>query len=94
VWDLSKDPQQQIDTLLDKETLSKFKKNKLKDFTGDQKNLLHWGIQALKFVERVETDLLEAHQSGLRCTNCTLFLLNSLETLDQWVEFETLDVSA
>eukprot|EP00553_Chaetoceros_curvisetus_P014954 CAMPEP_0204647684 /NCGR_PEP_ID=MMETSP0718-20130828/6573_1 /ASSEMBLY_ACC=CAM_ASM_000674 /TAXON_ID=230516 /ORGANISM="Chaetoceros curvisetus" /LENGTH=216 /DNA_ID=CAMNT_0051670323 /DNA_START=214 /DNA_END=861 /DNA_ORIENTATION=- len=84
VWDLSKDPQQQTDTLIDKEILSKFKKNKLKDFTGDQKDLLHWGTQALKFVERVETDLLEAHESGHRCTNCTLFLLNSLDTLDQW----------
>jgi arylsulfatase A-like enzyme len=94
VWDLSKDPQQQIDTLIDREILSKFKKNKLKDFTGDQKDLLHWGTQAYKFVERVETDLVEAHESGHRCTNCTLFLLNSLETLDQWVEFETLDVSA
>ena len=93
VWDLSKDPHQRVNTWIDDKLLAKFEKNKLRDFTGDLKCLLHWGTQALKFVERVEMDLLEAHRSGHRCTNCTLFLLNSLETLDKWVEFENFDVS-
>ena len=93
VWDLSKDPQQRVDTWLDEKLLAKFEKNKLSDFAGDLKYLLHWGTQALKFVERVEMDLVEAHRSGHRCTNCTLFLLNSLETLDKWDEFENFDIS-
>ncbi len=88
VWDLSKDPYQLNDMQLNKEIFAKFEKNKLKGFAGELKDLLYWGTQALKFVEKVEIDLVEAHQSGRHCTNCTLFLLNSLETLEEWVEFE------
>ena len=91
VWDLRKDPFQLNDMGLDNEIFAKFKKNKLKGFAAEVKDLLHWGTQASKFVERVEIDLVEAHQSGRHCTNCTLFLLNSLKTLEEWVEFEALD---
>jgi hypothetical protein len=75
LYDLEKDPNQEHPIFL----------------TSQESNsdaLIHWGKQAVKFVKKVELDLILSHETGQRCNNCALSLLNSLESLDQWSEYE------
>lgn len=48
------------------------------------RELIHWGHQAVKFTKLLERDLNRQHQTGESCTDCALSLLKSLESLDQW----------
>ncbi len=67
----------------------------MKDFAGELKDLLLYrGAQASTFVERVNIYLVHVYieADATAQNNCSLvFLLNYIETLDDWVEFEILD---
>ena len=76
LYDLEKDPNQEHPIFMGGESKSDA--------------LIHWARQAVKFVKKVELDLILSHQTGQRCNNCALSLLNSLESLDQWSEYEHL----
>jgi len=89
VNDLGKDPYQSNTIVLEKRMFTMVEKNSFEDLEGS-KDLVHWGTQASKFVEEVEANLVEAYKTGQRCRDCALWLLNSLESLDQWEEFEQL----
>jgi len=54
------------------------------------RELIHWGHQAVKFTKLLEIDLNRQHQTGESCTDCALSLLKSLESLDQWDGYENL----
>jgi hypothetical protein len=45
-----------------------------------------WATKANAFVKRVRKDLHEQYRTGVRCTNCTVSQLLTLESLEQWVE--------
>ena len=87
VSDLSKDPFQTNPIFLDQ---AEIVDKKTSDTIDDSaKHLVHWGVKARKFLENVETDLLEAHRIGQRCyRNCSLSLLDSLESIEDWDGFD------
>jgi hypothetical protein len=66
----------------------------LKDFAGELKDLLllYRGAQASTFVERVNIYLVHVYieADATAQNNCSLVFLLNIETLDEWVEFETL----
>ena len=52
---------------------------------NSEKHLPKWGLRAKQFLEMIEDDLMEAHRTWERCYgNCSLSLLDLLETLDDW----------
>lgn len=62
--------------------------NALRQVKKEDRDLIHWGQQAVKFVEELKLNLYHAHKHGVRCSNCALSKLNSLESLDQWEKYE------
>ncbi|GFH60540.1 hypothetical protein CTEN210_17016 [Chaetoceros tenuissimus] len=80
VYDMVKDPMQLSPLFLDSSSPT----------THPQKELFHWGKQALKFVHEVNRDLIIAHRSGKRCEDCALSKSLYLETLSQWEGYEAL----
>jgi len=46
--------------------------------------LARWGDKAVAFLRFVEEDLHWSYREGRRCSNCTLSLLLTLESLDDW----------
>ena len=47
-------------------------------------DLASWGEKAVLFLQYLESDLQVSYGAGQRCQNCTLSLLLSLESLDEW----------
>ena len=88
VSDLSKDPFQANPIFLDQAEI--VNNNTIFDTIDDSaKHLVHWGMKARKFLEILETNLLEAHNIGQRCYgNCSLSLLDSLESIEDWDGFD------
>ena len=85
VVDLSKDPDQHNPIFLEQVFLNEkaFDKN-----DDSERSLVQWGVKARSFLEMLEEDLLEAHRNGQRCySNCSLSLLDSLESLEDWDGF-------
>ena len=56
--------------------------------TDENKELLHWAQQAVKFITKVNTELIASHRTGVRCIDCDYSQLLSLETLTDWDEYE------
>mmetsp|Transcript_5304 Transcript_5304/g.7762 ORF Transcript_5304/g.7762 Transcript_5304/m.7762 type:complete len:281 (-) Transcript_5304:162-1004(-) len=77
LFDLERDPYQLSPIILDNKDI----------YPEGNMELYDWGKNALKFVRKVNNDLMEAHCSGRRCTDCALSKLLSLETLSQWDEY-------
>jgi len=77
LFDLERDPYQLSPIILNNKDI----------YPEGNMELYDWGKNALKFVRKVNNDLMEAHCSGRRCTDCALSKLLSLETLSQWDEY-------
>lgn len=43
-----------------------------------------WGQKAMMFCLQVKLDLVRAHETGMRCQDCALEKLVTLETLESW----------
>ena len=75
VYDLGRDPQQLSPvTVRDCNSGGKSK-------TGSDADLIQWGCDAVRFVDSVKSDLVEAFDRGEPCKNCALSDLVRLETL-------------
>jgi len=86
VVDLSKDPDQHNPIFLEQVFLNEKAFDKIDD---SERYLVQWGVKARSFLEMFEEDLLEAHRNGQRCySNCSLSLLDSLESLEDWDGFK------
>lgn len=80
VADLNKDPFQKNPIFLENN-----KQVVADKIDKSEKHLTQWGLKAKNILEIIEDDLLEAHRTGERCYgNCSLSLLDSLETLEDW----------
>ena len=51
--------------------------------SGDTE-LTRWGVKAAAFLQFLDEDLHWSYGNGQRCSNCTLSMLISLETLEDW----------
>ncbi|KAL9182853.1 hypothetical protein ACHAXT_004132 [Thalassiosira profunda] len=87
LYDLSVDPDQERPIRLSHKTDGESKASGEKE--NQSSPLERWGEIAARFLRQLRRDLETTYEIGERCDNCTLSVLASSDSLDQWHGIET-----